>query len=419
LTEQKNFSQESQTSPPKLGRGLIIIIVAVFLLIGGVIVGYPYYQTYIAPWYEPVLTVRDDVFNMRYYMKILRLHMTGAEKDKFAITMRVIEKIQESALIEQEAVKRKIKVSDEEVTREIRRRVLEAGKGEGEFEDLYENLLRGMRLSKKTYAHLVKQDLYKAKLLNNFERELPENVEHVHVFAIVVGTAEKAEKLRQRLRQGEDFKKIAKEESIDLSSSKKGGDLGWFPKEVDERMVDEQVHIWGILTKTKEEAETLRERILAGEDFAKLAKQFSRDDASRPNGGYLGWVSTRFEKGGKQYAAESYELEPGSLSEPIDTGEGFWITKLLEKVPEGKLIDDHLFSLPVGQVSLPLSTSGGYYLARVEAKEKRALIREHKKILADKALKDWLKDSATKGSNEGWIKWNWGSEPLNWALDHL
>lgn len=419
MAEQKNNNQENLTPRPKLGRGVIAIIVVVFLLIGGVIVGYPYYKTYIAPWYEPVLTVRNDVFNRRYFMKILRLHMTGSEKDKFAVTMRVIEKIQEAALIEQEAVKRKINVSDEEVNREIRRRVLEAGKGEGNFKDLYANLLRGMRLSKKTYAHLVKQDLYKIKLLNSFKKEIPDQAEEVHLYAIVAGGEGKMEELRRRLRRGEDFQKLAREESINLVSSKKGGELGWFPKKVDDRMVDEQVRLKGILTKTKKEAEIIRKRILAGEDFAKLAKKFSRDDASRAKGGYLGWVSTRYEKGGKQYAAESFDLKPGALSEPIDTSEGFWITRVLEKVPEGKFIDDYAFSLDIGKVSPPLLVSGSYYLIKVVAREKRALTKKHKQILAEKALKKWLKDSATKGSNEGWIKWNWGSEALNWSLGHL
>jgi len=419
LTEQMKNSQENQTSAPKLGRGTIAIIVAVFLVIGTVVVGYPYYQTYLAPWYEPVLTVRDSVYNMRYYMKILRLHMTGSEKDKFGVTMRVIEKIQESALIDQEAQKRKLTVSDEEITREVRRRVLEVGKGEGEFEDLYENLLRGLQLSKKFYSQIVKQDIYKAKLLNSFERELSDTAEHIHIYGIVTGTAGKAEELRQRLRKGEDFKKIAREESIDLSSSKKGGDFGWIPKGVDNRTVTEQVHLLGILIKTKEDAETVKARIEAGEDFTELAKQVSMDDVSRPKGGYLGWISTQYQKGGKQHAAESYELEPGSLSEPIDTGEGFWITKMLEKVPEGKLIDDHAFSLEVGRITPPLSVLGRYYLIKVEAKEKRPLTQGNKRILAEKALKNWLKDSAAKGSEEGWIKWNWGSEPLNWALNHL
>ncbi|MBW2062160.1 MAG: peptidylprolyl isomerase [Deltaproteobacteria bacterium] len=395
------------------------IIVAVVVVIGAVIIGYPYYQAYLAPWNEPVLTVRDTVFDMRYYMKLLRLHMTGSEKDKFAITMRVIEKIQESALIEQEAVKLKIGVSNEEVAREIRRRVLESSKGEGEYEDLYENLLRGLRLSEKDYTQLVKQDLFKAKLLNSFEKGLPDKVEHVHVFAIVTGRAEKAEELRKRLGQGEDFNKLAREESIDLSSSKKGGDLGWIPKGVDERTATAQVLLQGILTKTKADAENVRARLAAGEDFSELARKVSMDDATRSQGGYLGWVSTDFQRGGKQYGAESYELEPGSLSEPIDTGEGFWVTKLLEKVPEGKVIDDYAFGLETGQVTPPLFTRGGYYLIEVAGRENRNLVKEHKKILAHKALKNWLRESATKGSEEGWIKWNWGSEPLNWALDHL
>ena len=41
---------------------------------------------------------------------------------------------------------------------------------------------------------------------------------------------------------------------------------------------------------TKAEAEVLRERVLAGEDFASIAKEFSEDPGSGSNGGNLDWL---------------------------------------------------------------------------------------------------------------------------------
>ena len=41
---------------------------------------------------------------------------------------------------------------------------------------------------------------------------------------------------------------------------------------------------------TKAEAEVLREKVLAGEDFAKIAEQYSEDPGSGSNGGSLDWL---------------------------------------------------------------------------------------------------------------------------------
>ena len=41
---------------------------------------------------------------------------------------------------------------------------------------------------------------------------------------------------------------------------------------------------------TKAEAEVLREKVLAGEDFAKIAEQYSEDPGSGSNGGSLAWL---------------------------------------------------------------------------------------------------------------------------------
>jgi parvulin-like peptidyl-prolyl isomerase len=47
---------------------------------------------------------------------------------------------------------------------------------------------------------------------------------------ILVKTKSEADKLRQQLRQGEDFETLAKANSIDASSAQKGGDVGEFTK---------------------------------------------------------------------------------------------------------------------------------------------------------------------------------------------
>ena len=90
--------------------------------------------------------------------------------------------------------------------------------------------------------------------------------------AIVTSPGNKAETVRTRLQQGQDFSRLALENSIDLESARKGGEMGWIPKGVDDMITPGQIRAMGILTKTKPEAEKVREAVLAGKDFAELAR---------------------------------------------------------------------------------------------------------------------------------------------------
>ena len=76
-------------------------------------------------------------------------------------------------------------------------------------------------------------------------------------------------------------------------------------------------------------AQELRKRILAGEDFATLAKQYSDDTGSGSNGGDLGW----FVKGAMVAAFEdvAFALPVGQVSEPVKTDFGYHLIEVIEK----------------------------------------------------------------------------------------
>jgi len=73
-------------------------------------------------------------------------------------------------------------------------------------------------------------------------------------------------------------------------------------------------------------AQDLRKRMVAGEDFATLAKAESDDTGSGANGGDLG----NFSHGQMvpAFEAAAYALKPGELSEPIKTQFGYHIIKV-------------------------------------------------------------------------------------------
>ncbi|MCP4622986.1 MAG: peptidylprolyl isomerase [bacterium] len=75
-------------------------------------------------------------------------------------------------------------------------------------------------------------------------------------------------------------------------------------------------------------------KINAGEDFAGVAEAYSEDKISAKKGGDLGWLSEGAID--KRFSLVLFELEPGMVSDPIETPFGFHIIKLLEEAKEVK-----------------------------------------------------------------------------------
>jgi len=76
-------------------------------------------------------------------------------------------------------------------------------------------------------------------------------------------------------------------------------------------------------------AQEIRERLLAGEDFAALAAEYSDDSGSGANGGDLDWFGAGAMVAPFEEAA--FSLEVGEISEPIKTQFGYHIIEVIEK----------------------------------------------------------------------------------------
>lgn len=78
-----------------------------------------------------------------------------------------------------------------------------------------------------------------------------------------------------------------------------------------------------------EKIKEVHERLLAGEDFAGLAEQYSEDELSAPLGGDLGFIET--DDLDEEYRDIVLNLEKGETSDIVETGHGYHIIEMLDK----------------------------------------------------------------------------------------
>jgi peptidyl-prolyl cis-trans isomerase C len=82
-------------------------------------------------------------------------------------------------------------------------------------------------------------------------------------------------------------------------------------------------------------AESVRDRLVKGEDFGKIAKDVSEDERTVSAMGDLGYITVRDRRlerwGWLPVAEKAFAMKAGEISEPIKTQDGFHIVKVAEE----------------------------------------------------------------------------------------
>jgi len=340
---------------------IITIAGAVFFVLIVGYIGWGYYDVQFKPLHQPVVKINGAVFDMDYYTKLLEIYSQGKDDSEVSsVADNLIEIIEYGEIIRTASPDLGFTVSTDEV---------KSGLESAGFPD------------EKVYRDTISATLLTSKLFQNyFDPKVPSECEQAQVQALFVGDEEAAKMVANKLKAGDDFSSLAKEYSLEAITKEKGGDLGWIPKdfasafigslgdsalkdiafnlepgvlseptydgsvakgigywllEVIERNDQKGSHARGILLGSKHEAEEIRARIEAGEDFSALAREYSQDSASKEQGGDLGW--TRQERIISAVAtALAFQLEPNVLSQPsaddtVQTKGGYWLVKVLDR----------------------------------------------------------------------------------------
>ena len=114
---------------------------------------------------------------------------------------------------------------------------------------------------------------------------------------------------------------------------------GYFQQQVGQSA--EQVHARHILVGTKELADKLAEELKADPDkFEELAREDSIDTSTAPNGGDLGWFTSGVMVA--PFEEVAFALQPGEISEPVQTQFGWHIIQVLAHENDRALTDEQI-----------------------------------------------------------------------------
>ena len=206
------------------GRRTAFIIASVVIVLILIIVGVSLYMNS-APFRRIIITVDDISINMDYFL--MRTRLAGADP------MAMLQPLTDEQLIKIAAPRYGIEVSPEDTDQALRE--IASGEGEtiseSEFKEWYRQLLNEIGLSDSEYRDYIDMLLLRARLHEYLAERVSPVAEQRHLHAVLLST-EEAEKIWEKVEEGEDLDKLTREVWQDKELEGKVDDLGWLPRGV-------------------------------------------------------------------------------------------------------------------------------------------------------------------------------------------
>jgi parvulin-like peptidyl-prolyl isomerase len=348
------------------------------------------------PYDYIIAYVDDDIILYSEFQKnYLLIKKSFPTSDTLILKDSLLHNLINTKIITKEAEKETISLKEKELEEVLKERLAKLKENPSfneqlfeEFREFFKNNLRQELLIQKLLAkkNLLNITITPLELKNFYEAtkdslaKMPAICELAHIFLPVLPKKEKEEEAQRKIAEiyeillrGGDFEEICKSFSEDKKTKELGGYLGEFfidslPEEfrkaIEKLKVNEyslpfrsqygyhivkklsedkkKVKIAHILIKvslskedtleTKKLLLKIRERALKGEDFARLAKEYSYDLETKEKGGYLGEFVIELLSSPFREVCE--KLDSGDISEPVLSPEGFHLIKILKKKKE-------------------------------------------------------------------------------------
>lgn len=258
---------------------------------------------------------------------------------------------------------------------------------EEQYDMFVDNVLRPARVSEAYIRDMAEVTVLRDKLAEAVVQELPDEEDQVNLRYSGAADAEQAANMIAAYQAG----------------------------------VRDEVNARHILVATQEEAAAVLERLNAGEDFAALAAELSLDTGSKDQGGDLGW----FPRGQMvaEFETAAFEGEIGLVPEPVQTEHGFhvieilgheerpidldtemfelgWYTRSAMARDFGELFAEMIMTAEIGLFPEPVPTNYGVAVIEVLGREVRPITEEEKASRSDELFQDWLDEVAEEGAVE-------------------
>jgi hypothetical protein len=193
-----------------------------------IIIGVIGYPTYVAPFRRTIINVDNISLNMNYFLKRVKLSGSDPIAMMTTLTNEQIIKLGAPKLV---GIPTQADI-DQEMRTEFQGQTgnVSSANSDREFNAWHRQILNESGLSSSEYRDIIYGIVLRIRLQDLLAKQMPTAVEQAHVFVISVNTIEEAETVRTRWAAGENFTALAKELSLDKTTAQNGGEIGWFPK---------------------------------------------------------------------------------------------------------------------------------------------------------------------------------------------